>query len=76
MLFLLSMVLWSVLIFFSDNTLIGVLLYTIFLYVDISVSLVCITLQYGGENFPINEKVYQICCGKCENIPHVINIKQ
>ena len=74
-LFLFSVLLWNGLIHFVQDTGILVLIYFTLCYIDTFVSLFCITLQYGGENFGNNEKIYQIFCGKCENIPYFVNIK-
>ena len=70
-LFLFSVLLWNGLIHFVENTGILVLIHFTLCYIDTFVSLFCITLQYGGKNFGMNEKIYQIFCAKCENIPYV-----
>ena len=67
-LFILSVVLWNYLIFVVEDTLTLCLLYFTLNYIDMFISLFCLSLQYDYGN---NVKIYSFCCERYEKIQSI-----
>ena len=64
-LFILSVILWNYLIFAVEDTLTVCLVYFTLNYIDMFISLFCLSLQY---DYGYNGKIYSICCKRYEKI--------